>query len=87
MSTPAGPGEGAGTAALTDRSATTRTAYDAVAVDYARLLADELAAKPLDRALLTTFAEEVLAAGAAAPRRDGGPMARWSPTWGADRGG
>jgi ubiquinone/menaquinone biosynthesis C-methylase UbiE len=34
-----------------------REAYDEVAVDYAELLRDELAAKPLDRALLTTFAE------------------------------
>ncbi|HEY3140089.1 MAG TPA: class I SAM-dependent methyltransferase [Acidimicrobiales bacterium] len=41
----------------------TRTAYDTVAVDYAQLLSDELAAKPLDRALLATFAELVLATG------------------------
>jgi len=37
----------------------TRTAYDAVAVDYARLLEDELARSPLDRALLGHFAELV----------------------------
>lgn len=37
----------------------TRTAYDTVAVDYAELLRAELAAKPLDRALLAAFAELV----------------------------
>ena len=42
----------------------TRTAYDTVAVDYARLVATELDTKPLDRALLATFAELVLADGA-----------------------
>jgi SAM-dependent methyltransferase len=42
---------------------TTRAAYDTVAVDYANLLSTELAAKPLDRALLATFAELVHAAG------------------------
>jgi SAM-dependent methyltransferase len=41
----------------------TRTAYDTVAVDYAELLRTELAAKPLDRALLGAFAELVQAAG------------------------
>ena len=46
----------------------TRTAYDTVAADYAELLRDELANKPLDRALLATFAELVQAAG-------GGPVA------------
>lgn len=40
----------------TDR---TRAGYDAVAVDYAAHFADELAAKPLDRALLGAFAELV----------------------------
>jgi SAM-dependent methyltransferase len=44
----------------------TRVAYDTVAVDYAELLRDELAAKPVDRALLTLFAELV---------RGGGPVA------------
>jgi SAM-dependent methyltransferase len=37
----------------------TRRSYDAVATTYARLFADELAGKPLDRALLTAFAETV----------------------------
>ena len=37
----------------------TRTAYDTVAADYARLLVDELARSPLDRALLGHFAELV----------------------------
>ncbi|RBY89138.1 SAM-dependent methyltransferase [Blastococcus sp. TBT05-19] len=37
----------------------TRAAYDAVAEDYAALLRDELATKPLDRALLAAFAELV----------------------------
>ncbi|WP_329440477.1 methyltransferase domain-containing protein [Streptomyces sp. NBC_01426] len=34
-----------------------RVSYDAVAVDYARLLESELARKPLDRAMLAAFAE------------------------------
>ena len=37
----------------------TRNGYDAVAADYAAHFADELAAKPLDRALLGAFAELV----------------------------
>jgi SAM-dependent methyltransferase len=37
----------------------TRAAYDTVAVDYAELLRSELAGKPLDRAMLATFAELV----------------------------
>lgn len=41
----------------------TRIAYDTVAADYAELVSDELAAKPLDRALLATFAELVRADG------------------------
>lgn len=41
----------------------TRRAYDTVAVDYASLLRTELEAKPLDRALLTAFAELVRGAG------------------------
>ncbi|MEV4756428.1 methyltransferase domain-containing protein [Micromonospora sp. NPDC049559] len=45
-----------------------RTAYDTVAVDYAERLGDELDRKPLDRALLATFAELVRADG-------GGPVA------------
>ncbi|MET9023022.1 methyltransferase domain-containing protein [Actinopolymorpha sp. NPDC004070] len=45
----------------------TRTAYDTVAVDYAELLRDELAGKPLERAMLAAFAELVRADG-------GGPV-------------
>ncbi len=41
----------------------TRAAYDTVASDYADLLRDELAAKPLDRVMLAAFAELVQAAG------------------------
>jgi SAM-dependent methyltransferase len=41
----------------------TRATYDAVATDYAQWLRDELAAKPLDRAMLASFAELVRAAG------------------------
>jgi SAM-dependent methyltransferase len=36
-----------------------RTSYDTVAETYATLFGDELAAKPLDRALLAAFAETV----------------------------
>lgn len=39
----------------------TRTAYDIVAVDYERLLRDELNAKPLNRAMLTAFSDFVQA--------------------------
>jgi SAM-dependent methyltransferase len=46
----------------------TRAAYDTVAVDYAELLRDELASRPLERAMLGVFAEQVQAAG-------GGPVA------------
>ncbi|MFD2083480.1 Methyltransferase domain-containing protein [Actinopolymorpha cephalotaxi] len=42
----------------------TRTAYDTVAADYAELLRDELAGKPVERAMLAAFAELV--------RSDGG---------------
>ncbi|MFD9969638.1 class I SAM-dependent DNA methyltransferase [Streptomyces sp. NPDC059011] len=42
----------------------TRLAYDTVAVDYEELVREELAAKPLDRAMLGAFAEVVRAAGA-----------------------
>lgn len=41
----------------------TQIAYDVVADDYADLLADELANKPLDRGLLAAFAETVHATG------------------------
>jgi SAM-dependent methyltransferase len=37
----------------------TRASYDAVAETYAELFGDELAGKPLDRALLAAFAETV----------------------------
>lgn len=43
--------------------ATTRTAYDTVAADYAQLLGPELTEGPLDRALLAAFAELVHVAG------------------------
>jgi SAM-dependent methyltransferase len=43
--------------------AATRSAYDTVAADYADLLRDELAGRPLDRALLATFAELARAVG------------------------
>ncbi|MFJ8015615.1 class I SAM-dependent DNA methyltransferase [Streptomyces sp. NPDC096339] len=36
-----------------------RASYDTVAVDYARLLGTELSGKPLDRAMLSAFAESV----------------------------
>jgi ubiquinone/menaquinone biosynthesis C-methylase UbiE len=39
--------------------AATRASYDAVAYPYAEALRDELRGKPLDRALLTAFAEQV----------------------------
>jgi SAM-dependent methyltransferase len=39
----------------------TRTSYDAVAAAYADQLSDELRRKPLDRAMLTAFAEQVRA--------------------------
>ena len=41
------------------RDQDTRASYDAVAETYARLFGDELAGKPLDRALLGAFAETV----------------------------
>ncbi|WP_433353306.1 class I SAM-dependent methyltransferase [Microtetraspora malaysiensis] len=46
----------------------TRASYDAMAVDYAQWIHGELATKPLDRAVLTGFAELVRAA-------DPGPVA------------
>jgi len=39
--------------------AATRASYDAVAGPYAEAMSDELRRKPLDRALLTAFAEQV----------------------------
>lgn len=41
----------------------TRASYDAVATDYAERFRDELAARPLERAMLAAFAELVRAAG------------------------
>jgi hypothetical protein len=41
----------------------TRASYDAVAESYAEWLRHELAAKPLDRAILAAFAELVRAVG------------------------
>ena len=57
---------GVGSVAMTepDFLRDTRTSYDAVATGYAERLGNELAAKPLDRAMLTGFAELVQAAGA-----------------------
>jgi SAM-dependent methyltransferase len=49
----------------------TRTSYDAVAAAYADQLSDELRRKPLDRALLTAFAEQVRADGTEQVRADG----------------
>jgi SAM-dependent methyltransferase len=43
-----------------EREEASRASYDAVAEAYADRFADELAVKPLDRALLTAFAEEIL---------------------------
>jgi hypothetical protein len=40
-----------------DRMTATRASYDAVAGAYAEAMSDELRRKPLDRALLTAFAE------------------------------
>jgi hypothetical protein len=47
--------------------AATQASYDAVAAAYADQLSDELRRKPLDRALLTAFAEQVRAATPAQP--------------------
>lgn len=41
------------------RSNSLSTSYDRVAADYTTHIADELASKPLDRALLLAFAEQV----------------------------
>lgn len=50
----------------TSRLSAVRASYDAVAVDYARLLAGVLEAEPLDRAVLGAFAEYVRADGGGA---------------------
>jgi SAM-dependent methyltransferase len=47
----------------TDRRALVQTTYDDLATEYAAHLSGELAGKPLDRALLDRFAEEVRGAG------------------------
>ena len=44
---------------VSDRMAATRTSYDVVADAYAEAMSGELRHKPLDRALLTAFAEQV----------------------------
>jgi ubiquinone/menaquinone biosynthesis C-methylase UbiE len=51
-----------------DYIAATQASYDAVASAYAAQFSDELRAKPLDRALLTAFAEQVRAGASARPR-------------------
>jgi SAM-dependent methyltransferase len=48
---------------MSDTYAATRRAYDKVAVDYARLLEDNLTTNIWDRAVLAAFAEHVLAQG------------------------
>ncbi|MFG1702944.1 hypothetical protein ACFLIM_07105 [Nonomuraea sp. M3C6] len=42
---------------------TTRASYDAMASDYAEFFHDELAGKPLDRAMFAAFAELVRSSG------------------------
>ena len=49
--------------AAPDRMAATRASYDAVASGYAEAMSDELRHKPLDRALLSVFAEQVAQVG------------------------
>jgi SAM-dependent methyltransferase len=51
-----------------DRMAATRASYDAVAAPYADAMTSELRHKPLDRALLTAFAEQVRQVGAGSGR-------------------
>ena len=46
--------------------ANTRATYDRIAAEYAARIAGELAGKPLDRALLACFAEQVDGMGTAA---------------------
>jgi SAM-dependent methyltransferase len=48
-----------------------RVSYDAVAGSYAEAMSDELRHKPLDRALLTVFAEQVGGAGRSGAGRGG----------------
>ena len=56
--------------------AATRTSYDAIAAAYADQLSDELRRKPLDRALLIAFAEQVRADGTEQVRASGLGRAR-----------
>ncbi|HJY61596.1 MAG TPA: class I SAM-dependent methyltransferase [Streptosporangiaceae bacterium] len=56
--------------------AATRTSYDAVAAAYADQLSDELRRKPLDRALLAAFAEQVQADGTEQVQADGTEQVR-----------
>jgi SAM-dependent methyltransferase len=51
-----------------DRMAGTQASYDAVATSYSDAMSDELRHKPLDRALLTAFGEQVRQAGPAGGR-------------------
>ena len=63
----------------------TRTSYDAVAREYAARIADELAGKPMDRALLICLVEEVGALGPIADVGCGpGHVARYLRERGAD---
>src|ERR1700691_6474178 len=57
---------GIGSVAMTepDFLRDTRASYDAIATDYAERFREELAARPLDRAMLAGFAEMVLASNA-----------------------
>ncbi|MEU0102875.1 class I SAM-dependent methyltransferase [Streptomyces sp. NPDC006267] len=50
----------------------TRTSYDTLAADYVEWARDELAAKPLERALLATFAELTAKGGGGLPLADVG---------------
>jgi SAM-dependent methyltransferase len=68
---------------MDDEAAAIRRSYDRVAAAYAEHLFDELAAKPLDRALLDCFAEQVRGRGPVADVGCGpGQIARYL----ADRG-
>jgi SAM-dependent methyltransferase len=66
----------------------TQASYDAVAAAYAEALSDELRGKPLDRALLTAFAEQIrqsAPAGASGPAAAGGKASRVVPPRGQSR--
>jgi SAM-dependent methyltransferase len=63
----------AGSAAVTDHQSRVRVSYDAVTDAYVDRVHDELRHKPLDRALLTAFAEQLQETfGAGAPVCDAG---------------